>query len=415
MTKYPSVQRLQLALVLLLLHCRTSQQQISPVDLAALQQIKNELTDIPGTDFLATWDFTSPDPCTTFAGITCSAAIPRRVDSLTLGTGLSDSPGLAGSLSSSLSTLTGLTQLVLFPGLVTGPIPSQLGTLKNLRVISLTNNRLTGPIPTAITLLPNLHTLDLSYNQLTGYVPPSLYELTQLKVLILASNLLSGQLPSELPSQLLHLDVKNNGISGRLPKKLPLSLRYLSASGNELWGPLNGLQSLSELVFLDLSMNHLSGPIPFSLFRPSLSSMLLQRNNLSGGVPHSFIPLSSPSSYGQGSIVDLSHNSLGGQLSAVLAGVESLFLNNNRLIGSVPVEYVDSVRRGSTKTLYLQHNYISGFPIVPLPDSVSVCLSYNCMVPAVRLTAGCPASAGQQLSRPIYQCSVFNNGSTSIG
>ncbi|GFZ07620.1 leucine-rich repeat (LRR) family protein [Actinidia rufa] len=343
-----------LALALLLLHCRTSQQQqISPVDLTALQQIKNELTDIPGTDFLATWDFTSPDPCTTFAGITCSAVIPRRVDSLILGTGLSDSPGLAGSLSSSLSTLTELTQLVLFPGLVTGPIPSQLGALKNLRVISLTNNRLTGPIPTAITLLPNLHTLDLSYNHLTGCVPPNLYELTQLKVLILASNLLSGELPSELPSQLLHLDVKNNGIWGRLPKKLPLSLRYLSASGNELWGPLNGLQSLSELVFLDLSMNHLR--------------------------------------------------------------VESLFLNNNRLIGSVPVEYVDSVRKGSTKTLYLQHNYISGFPILPLPDSVSVCLSYNCMVPAVRLTAACPASAGQQLSRPIYQCSVFNNGSTSIG
>ncbi|GFZ12320.1 leucine-rich repeat (LRR) family protein [Actinidia rufa] len=395
MAKYPSVQLLQLALVLLL-HCRTSRQQqqkISAVDLAALRQIKNELTDIPGTDFFSTWDFTSPNPCTTFAGLTCSAANPRRVDSLTLGTGLSDSPGLAGSLSPYLSSLTELTQLILFPGLVTGLIPSQLGALKNLRVISLTNNRLTGPIPTAITLLPNLHTLDLSYNQLTGCVPQSLSELTRLKVLILASNLLSGELPSDLPSQLLHLDVKNNGISGRLPEKLPLSLRYLSASGNELWGLLNGLQSLSELVFLDLSMNHLNGPIPFSLFRPSLSSMLLQRNNLSGGVPRSFIPLSS-SSYGQGSIVDLSHNSLGGQLSAVLAGVESLFLNNNRLIGSVPVEYVDSVRMGSTRTLYLQHNYISEFPILPLPDSVSVCLSYNCMVPVVGLTAGVPGQRG---------------------
>ncbi|XP_057465821.1 uncharacterized protein LOC130755466 [Actinidia eriantha] len=162
-------------------------------------------------------------------------------------------------------------------------------------------------------------------------------------------------------------------------------------------------------------MNHLSGPTASHSSDP-LSHQCCCNGTISrvGSHIHSS-PLSSPSSYGQGSIVNLSHNSLGGQLSAVLAGLESLFLNNNRLIGSVPVEYVDSVRRGSTKTLYLQHNYISRFPIVPLPDSVSVCLSYNCMVPAVRLPAACPASAGQQLYRPIYQCSVFNNGSTSIG
>lgn len=231
-------------------------------------------------------------------------------------------------------------------------------------------------------------------------------------MLVLASNTLTGAMP-ELPAQLLHVDLKENRLSGPLPEKMPSTIRYFSASGNELWGPLNGMESLSELVYLDLSMNHLSGPIPNSLFRPSLSSMLLQRNNLSGVVPTHLSP-----SYGPGSIIDLSHNFLTGELPSALAGVESLYLNHNRLVGEVPEEYIQNVWSGSTKTLYLQHNYLSRFPVdrdQALPESVALCLSYNCMVPpAVGLT-DCPASAGWRVSRPVNQCSVFNKGSNSIG
>ncbi|CAB4266940.1 unnamed protein product [Prunus armeniaca] len=77
-------------------------------------------------------------------------------------------------------------------------------------------------------------------------------------------------------------------------------------------------------------MNRLSGPLPQTMFRTTLQSLLLQQNNLSGWV----LPMGSqPPSYGEGSIADLSHNSITGELSPILAGVESLFLNNNRLIG----------------------------------------------------------------------------------
>ncbi|KAI9154267.1 hypothetical protein LWI28_023562 [Acer negundo] len=346
-------------------------QKISAVDLAALASIKATLTDIPGTHFFSTWDFTSPDPCSTFSGVTCSF---NRVTILQLGTGLSDSPGLAGSLSPSISNLTELTQLLLFPGLVTGPIPPQLARLTSLRVISLTNNRLTGSIPTSFSSLKNLHTLDLSYNQLTGSVPPGLTELPQLKILILASNMISGEL-ARVSTQLLHLDMKKNKLTGPLrSSSLPLSLRYLSLSENMMWGPLNGLLSISELVYLDLSMNQFSGPIPASLFNPTLSSLFLQRNNLSGVIPSRTLDPTSSSSYGEGSIVDISHNLLTGQLSTVLAGVESLF----------PLE--------------------AGFA---LPDTASLCLSYNCMVPPIGLKLmACPASAGGLLSRPPSQCSV---------
>ncbi|XP_060189987.1 LRR receptor-like serine/threonine-protein kinase RGI1 [Lycium barbarum] len=401
-----------LPLVLIILSNVEQVQGISAVDLSALREIKNSLTDISSSSpnpFFTTWDFTTSDPCSTFAGITCSSSIPKRVTTLNLGTGLSDSPGLAGTLSPAISNISELTQLILFTGIVTGPIPSQLGTLKKLSVISLTNNRLTGSIPASIFSLPNLHTLDLSHNQLTGTIPGSISTLSDLKVVILGSNKLSGVIP-QLPAELLHLDLSNNEFSGMLPKRMPLTLRYLSVLGNSLWGPLSTLESLSELVYLDLSMNRFSGPIPTSLFRATLSSMFLQRNNFTGGVPQ--LPPTS-SLYGPGSTVDLSHNYLTGELTNTLTGVETLFLNNNMFTGSVPRDYVESVYSGNTKTLYLQHNYIAEFPVVEglaLPDSVALCLSYNCMVPPVPVLEfmACPASAGDIISRPVNQCSAFN-------
>ncbi|XP_016433854.1 uncharacterized protein LOC107760335 [Nicotiana tabacum] len=406
-----------LLLLFVLLSTIEQAQGLNPIDLSALRDIKNSLTDInPSSSnaFFTSWDFTASDPCSTFAGITCStnSLFPRRVTSLTLGSGLSDSPGLAGTLSPSIANLSELTQLVLCAGIVTGPIPSQLGTLKNLSVVSLTNNRLTGSIPTSIFTLPNLHTLDLSHNQLTGTIPGSISGLTELKVLIIGSNKLNGEIPRLLPAELLHLDLSNNQFSGMLKKSMPLTLRYLSVSRNRLWGPLNVLESLSELVYLDLSMNRFSGPITSSLFRSTLSSMFLQRNYLTGGVPQLPLSPSTAAVYGSGSTVDLSHNSLTGKLTGILAGVETLFLNNNRFNGEVPKEYVESVYSGNTKTLYLQHNYISGFPVesgLLLPDSVALCLSYNCMVPPLPVEfMACPASAGEEVSRPANQCSAFN-------
>ncbi|KAM5580166.1 LRR receptor-like serine/threonine-protein kinase RGI5 [Rosa sericea] len=412
MEKNPHALLLLLFLLLLNLSLPSLQQKLDALDLRALVSIKNSLTDVPSrrsrAGFFSTWDFASSDPCSSFSGITCSSL--GRVTTLTLGTGLADSPGLAGSLPPAVSDLTELTQLILYPGIVTGPIPTQLGRLVNLRVISLTNNRLTGQIPSTLSLLTNLHTLDLSYNRLTGSVPPGLTRLPMLKVLILSSNDISGGIPSVL-SQLLHLDFSRNRLTGHLPQPLPSTLRYVSLAENDLAGPISGFfDSISDLVHLDLSMNRFSGALPASLFRTSLPSLLLQRNNLSGWVP-SLVPEDQPS-YGEGSIVDLSHNSLTGELSPILASVESLYLNNNRLIGTVPREYVKSVYVGTTRTLYLQHNYLSGFPVEPgsaLPDTVSLCLSYNCMVPPVGL-ASCPASAGTELSRPASQCSVFNYG-----
>ncbi|KAH1189552.1 Leucine-rich repeat receptor-like serine/threonine-protein kinase BAM2 [Glycine max] len=400
-----------LLLIIIIALISPSSSSLHSTDLKALLSIKNTLTEVsPTKSFFSTWNLTAPDPCSSFSGVTCFLS---RVTILSLGT---TSLPLAGTLpAESISQLTELTQLILSPGIVTGPIPPQLDRLTKLRVISLPSNRFNGPIPSFSSLV-NLHTLDLSHNQLAGSLPPSLTELPQLKVLILASNTLTGTLPRTVTSPLLHLDLKNNQLTGPLPISLPSSLRYLSLSQNLMWGPLtNGLETLSELVFLDLSMNHFSGPIPAQLFSfPTLSNIFLQRNNFSGGLG---LELESGSSGPglrpkPGSIVDLSHNALSGELSTVFDGVESLFLNNNKFVGSVPEVYVKSVCRGSTRTLYLQHNYLTGIPMregTLVPDTASLCLSYNCMVlpPTVMMT--CPVSAGGMSARPEAQCSVFNH------
>jgi len=100
----------------------------------------------------------------------------------------------------------------------------------------------------------------------------------------------------------------------------------------------------------------------------------------------------------------------------VLEGVETLFLNNNRFSGEVPEVYVKSVWRGSTRLLYLQHNYLTGIPLgegTVLPDTASFCVSYNCMVPPPAMVMTCPASAGREVARPAAQCSVFSDDGTT--
>ncbi|XP_009145997.1 probable LRR receptor-like serine/threonine-protein kinase At1g12460 [Brassica rapa] len=387
-------------LLLTLVHSTFS--SLAPTDQAALESIRDSLTDMPGSAFFSTWDFTTPDPCSTFSGLTCTSL--GRVSALSLG------PNLSGSLSPSISNLTHLTQLVLYPGLVTGPLPPRFDTLPLLRVISLTRNRLTGPIPNSFSSLSYLHTLDLSYNQLSGSLPPFLTTLPHLKVLVLASNRFSDNV-KPVSSPLLHLDLKMNQISGQLPPLFPTTLRYLSLAGNSISGTIIPLEPLTDLTYIDLSMNRFTGAIPQSLFGSTTTSMFLQRNNFTSINATSLLMLP------QGSVVDLSHNSISGELPPSLAGAESLFLNNNRFTGEIPEEYIKSLVNGTTKTLFLQHNYLTRFPWnsgSQLPDSVSLCLSYNCMDtdPVVGLST-CPIEVAPLLSRPAIQCSRFYNHSST--
>lgn len=386
-------------------------------DAAALRDVRAGLRDLPGSRFFDSWD-DAPSPCV-YAGVVCApdeedpAAL--RVAVLTLGTGLADSPGLAGTLPASLASLTALTDLVLYPGRVSGAIPPDIGSgLRSLRLLSLSGNQLTGPVPESLAGLPDLHTLDLGNNRLEGAIPCGLLlpSSPSLKVLILANNGgLSGQIPAQFSSsQLFHVDMSRNAITGMLPP-LPPTARYFSVAANSMQGSLDGVfgngSAPADLAFLDLSMNNFSGSIPPEVFTlPSASSLLLSRNNFTG-------PLAVPASVSEHtatppwSVVDISHNGISGEVPEALAAAGSLYMNNNRISGEVPEAVARSVFTGRMTTFYAQHNFLTGFPLppLPLPDSAALCLSYNCMeLPSPSASDGCPTIGGPLESRPADQC-----------
>ncbi|OEL34060.1 hypothetical protein BAE44_0004919 [Dichanthelium oligosanthes] len=392
------------------------------LDAAALRDLRAGLRDLPGSRFFDSWD-DARSPCA-YAGVVCApdedgqaASGALRVSVLTLGTGLADSPGLAGTLPASLATLAALTDLVLYPGSVSGAIPVGIGSgLRRLRLLSLSGNHLTGPVPESLAGLPDLHTLDLGNNRLEGVIPTGLLlpSSPSLKVLILANNCgLSGQIPSQFSSsQLFHVDLSRNAITGTLPP-LPPTIRYFSVAANGMQGSLDGVfgdgSAPADLAFLDLSMNNFSGSIPPEVFAlQSASSLLLSRNNFTG-------PLTVRAAPTPWAVVDVSHNGISGEVPEALAVAGSLYVNNNRMSGEVPLAVARSVFAGRMTTFYAQHNFLTGFPTppLPLPDSAALCLSYNCMeLPSASAADGCPTIGGPLEARPADQCRSADAGSS---
>lgn len=381
--------------VLVLIQCSLSSLAIlDPLDFLALQSIRKALDDMPGSNFFASWDFTS-DPCN-FAGVYCDG---DKVIALNLGDPRAGSPGLIGHIDPAIGKLSSLAEFTVVPGRIYGHLPHSLSLCENLRFIGISRNFISGEIPAGLAELRRLQTLDLSYNQLNGSIPTSVGTLPALSNVILCHNHLSGSIPPFAAQTLTRLDLKHNDLSGSLsPSSLPPSLQYLSLSMNRLTGPVDRLLNrLDRLNYLDLSMNQFTGTVPGRVFTFPITNLQLQRNLFSGPV--------GPADQVTISTVDLSHNRLSGQISPLFAFVQNLYLNNNRFIGQVPGSFVEKLLDSSIQILYLQHNYLTGIEINPsadIPSSSSLCLQYNCMVPPVQTP--CPLRAGKEKTRPMAQC-----------
>lgn len=386
-------------LVVFVLQCciQSTAAILDPLDFLALQSLHKSLNDAPGSNFFQSWDFTS-DPCN-FPGVYCDS---DRVIALNLGDHRAGSSGLTGRIDPAIGKLSSLAEFTIVPGRIMGRIPETVSQLTNLRFFAISRNFLTGSIPAGFGELRNLRTLDLSYNQLTGSIPRPLGSLPQLTNLILCHNHLSGSLPPFSSSTMSRVDLLHNNLTGSLqPDTFQPSLQYLSLGSNKFTGPVYTLlPRLTRLNYLDLSMNQLTGLIPSQVFSFPLSNLQLQRNQFFGSV----IPTEEVSI----STVDLSYNRLSGNVSPLLSTVQNLFLNNNRFIGSIPANYVDRLMDGTIQTLYLQHNYLTGFQINPtaeIPLSSVLCLQYNCMVPPAQ--SACPLKAGNEKTRPTTQCTEW--------
>ncbi|XP_058077101.1 LRR receptor-like serine/threonine-protein kinase ERL2 [Magnolia sinica] len=381
--------------ILLVFNLHRSSSILDPLDFLALQSIHKSLSDLPGSTFFASWDFTS-DPCN-FPGVYCAA---DKVISLNLGDPRAGSPGLTGRLDPAIGKLSSLTELSIVPGRIFGSLPESLSQCRNLRFLAVSKNFISGEIPPSFAELKRLQTLDLSYNQITGSIPARIGELPALSNMILCHNKLSGSIPTFVSSTLTRVDLKHNDLSGPIgASALPPSIQFLSLSSNRLSGTIDRLLvRLNRLNYLDLSINQFTGSIPGRVFAFRMSSLQLQRNLFSGPIQ--------PSSQVTIQTVDMSYNRLSGPISPLLSTVQNLYLNNNKLSGQVPGSFVDRLLSAGIQVLYLQHNYLTGIEINPsaeIPLSSSLCLQYNCMVPP--LQTPCPLRAGKQKTRPTAQCS----------
>ncbi|KAL6334062.1 hypothetical protein AAG906_001819 [Vitis piasezkii] len=293
---------------------------------------------------------------------------------------------LVGRLPERLSQLEKLTYLDLSDNKLQGPIPASFGTFKNLNKMWLGSNELNGSLPVSFGQLSELVVLEVSWNRLTGILSEEHFsKLSKVKTLwmhgnsglilnvsstwipsfqitdlSMASCNLGPSFPTWLRSQkeVSLLDLSNASISGSIPKwfwNISFTMQHLLLYHNQLQG----------VYLLDLSYNKFSGPIPLSIGESMLDLhyLLLSKNQITGTIPNSIGHITSLQ------VIDFSRNNLIGSIpytinncsSLISLGqlqwLESLHLNDNKLIGELPSSFQNLSR---LELLDLSYNQLSG-------------------------------------------------------
>ncbi|KAB8108705.1 hypothetical protein EE612_044598 [Oryza sativa] len=299
---------------------------------------------------------------------------------------------ISNEIPSWLGNCSSLTQLALVNNNISGQIPLSLGLLRNLSQLLLSENSLSGPIPPEIGNCQLLVWLELDANQLNGTVPKELANLRKLEKLFLFENRLIGEFPEDIWSikSLQSVLIYENSFTGRLPPVLAelKFLKNITLFNNFFTGvipPDLGVNSrLTQIDFtnnsfvggippnicsgkrlriLDLGLNLLNGSIPSNVMDcPSLERFILQNNNLSGLIPQF-------RNCANLSYIDLSHNSLSGNIPASLGRCVNITMikwSENKLVGPIPSEIRDLV---NLRVLNLSQNSLQGV----LPVQISSC------------------------------------------
>ncbi|KAL2644857.1 hypothetical protein R1flu_012444 [Riccia fluitans] len=186
-------------------------------------------------------------------------------------------------------------------------------------------------------------------------------------------------------SRITEINLQAANLTGQVPPGTLSNLtelKSLDLSRNNLTGDLQGIDNLSQLVFLNLSWNELNGPVLQNVAKLTmLNTVDLSHNKFSGNISDvfrdlvklKFLDLSSNSFDGTIPVasickpqslktVNLSSNSFTGNILTQptdrCSKLETLDLSFNKLDGNLPAEIFQS--RSKLKALYLQMNNFNG-------------------------------------------------------
>ncbi|KAL7446517.1 hypothetical protein ACHAXM_010232 [Skeletonema potamos] len=225
-----------------------------------------------------------------------------------------------------------------------GPLfPSGIEKLKSLRFINLSSNQIQGPIPKSITDLPNLEIFDVTQNDLIGTFPN--FQSDSLMVLDLSKNRFHGSLPKDLfghseigrdtapyLKSIVKFDISHNGFNYTIPLNGESAFYDVGAQTETV---------LKNLQYFDLGYNLFSGTIPNNIGNfASLQGLFLENNRLVGTIPKS---LYRGSGIGANPLplvqLFLQGNMLSGTLPSGLAdlpNLKELYVDGNKLTGTIP-------------------------------------------------------------------------------
>ncbi|XP_031474105.1 probable LRR receptor-like serine/threonine-protein kinase At1g53440 isoform X2 [Nymphaea colorata] len=198
-------------------------------------------------------------------------------------------------------------------------------------------NRISGGIPKELGNISTMQRLVVEANQLEGTIPPELGNLSRIKRLFLNSNKFTGQLPSQLANLKTMTDfwISGSNFTGSIPDFIGnwTSIQLLMIIGTSLQGPIpSSISALTKMT--NLRITDLSGPgssFPDLSNMNNLQELILRNCSISGSIPTYIGSLT------QLKYLDLSFNNLSGQVpESFPSSLQAMFLDNNKLTGSMP-------------------------------------------------------------------------------
>ena len=216
-----------------------------------------------------------------------------------------------------------------------------------VNVINLSENRLTHV--TGISSAPkSLTELRLDSNSFDGKFPSELLKLDRLKNLDLSYNPgMSGNVPSGIGEMisLRELELSHTSLHGNIPSEFGLlkDLRYLGMDETHIHGPIPAeLNNMQHIKYLSIESwesdsGNLSGPLPSFTSLMYLKELYLNGNRLTGTVPADF--LSNVVEKKELLAIGLSDNNIDGKLPSELSRFKRLNIDvEGNMIWGIPPE-----------------------------------------------------------------------------